>query len=218
MPGTPALVILAAGIGSRYGGPKQLEQVGPGGATLMDYSIYDARRSGVRRVVFVVGPDLEAPFRILVRERYANRVDAAIAVQRLEDVPAGVTAAPPRRSPWGTGHAVLAAEPEIDRPFAVVNADDFYGRGAFAMVAEFLGHTNAPGPLAVFANVAYPLGQTLSLAGGVSRAICRVSRDGWLETVEEITDLRPRDDGAFAGVDPRGRPQRVGGDALVSMN
>ncbi|MBI2537903.1 MAG: NTP transferase domain-containing protein [Gemmatimonadetes bacterium] len=129
MPGAPALVILAAGIGSRYGGPKQLEPVGPGGATLMDYSIYDARRLGVRRVVFVVGPDLEAPFRILVRERYANRVDAAIAVQRLEDVPAGVTAAPPRRSPWGTGHAVLAAEREISGPFAVLNADDFYGRG-----------------------------------------------------------------------------------------
>ncbi|MBI2404272.1 MAG: nucleotidyltransferase, partial [Gemmatimonadetes bacterium] len=130
----------------------------------------------------------------------------------------GVTAAPPRRSPWGTGHAVLAAEPEIDGPFAVVNADDFYGRDAFAVVAEFLKLPIAPGPPAVFANVAYPLVETLSSAGGVSRAVCRVSGDGWLETVEEITDLRRRDDGAFAGVDPRGRPQRVGGDALVSMN
>lgn len=215
--GAPALVVLAAGVGSRYGGPKQLEPVGPGGATLMDYSIYDARRAGFRRVVFVVRPDLEKPFRTFVHQRYGAGIDATVVLQRLDDTPAGATGKR-REKPWGTGHAVLAAQPQMTGPFAVVNADDFYGRHAFAMAAEFLTHPTAAGPPAVFASVAYPLAETLSSAGGVHRAVCRLSGDGWLETMEEIRDIRRGDDGAYVGVDPAGHPLRVGGDALVSMN
>jgi choline kinase len=203
----PALVILAAGIGSRYGGPKQLERVGPGGATLMDYSVYDARRAGFEKVVFIVRPDLETTFRTLIRERYRARIDATVALQRLDDVA--------RTKPWGTGHAVLAAESEIQGAFAVVNADDFYGRGAFAMVAEFLKGGQGVSP---FANVGYPLRETVSTAGGVNRAVCRASTDGWLEALEEIVGIRRLDDGTYAGADARGRPVAVPDDALVSMN
>jgi hypothetical protein len=213
----PALVILAAGMGSRYGGPKQLAPVGPGGALLMDYTIYDARRAGFRRVVFVVRPDLEAEFTRLVRERYAGRIEARLALQRLEDVPAGV-AVPARRKPWGTAHAVLAAEGDLSVPFAVLNADDFYGRGALAQAAQFFARRIEPGPPAVFANVAYPLGQTLSATGGVNRAWFRLSGDGWLEAVEEILDIRRLDDSTCAGADARGRAVEIESDALISMN
>lgn len=213
----PALVVLAAGMGSRYRGPKQLEPVGPGGATLMDYSIYDARRAGFQRVVVVVRPDVEKAFHMFVDQRYGVGGDAIIALQRLDDAPAGATGKG-REKPWGTGHAVLAAEPHVTGPFAVVNADDFYGRDAFAIAAEFLRHPIASGPPAAFANVTYSLAETLSSTGGVHRAVCRLSGDGWLETLEEIRDIRRGEDGAYVGIDPAGHPLRVGGDALVSMN
>lgn len=217
MPGAPALVILAAGMGSRYGGPKQLEPVGPGGAMLMDYTIYDARRAGFGRAVFVVRPDLEAAFAKLVRERYAGWINASVALQRLEDVPAGVLA-PARGKPWGTAQAVLAAEPDVSGSFAVLNADDFYGRGALAQAAEFLGRPIEPVAQPVFANVAYPLGETLGPTGGLNRALLRLSGDGWLEGVEEILEIRPLGDGACAGVDARGRPTVIERDALISLN
>ena len=204
MTDAPALVILAAGVGSRYGGPKQLEPVGPGGATLMDYSIYDARRAGFPRVVLVVHPDLEVSFRALVRERYAGRMDVAIALQRLEDLPAGVPR-PGRAKPWGTAHAVLAAERDIRGSFAVLNADDFYGRGAVAQAAQFLSGPADAGRPVVFANVAYPVGETLSATGGVNRALFRLSEGAWMETVEEIFDIRRAGDGSCTGADASGR-------------
>ena len=126
---TPALVILAAGVGSRYGGPKQIEPVGPAGATLLDYSIYDARRAGFGTVVVVIRPELATAF---------DRIDATVAIQRLDDIPAGLTMPAARTKPWGTGHAVLAAATAVRSPFAVVNADDFYGRDAFARAADQL--------------------------------------------------------------------------------
>jgi len=206
---TPALVILAAGVGSRYGGPKQIEPVGPAGATLLDYSIYDARRAGFGTVVVVTRPELATAF---------DRIDATVAIQRLDDIPAGLTMPAARTKPWGTGHAVLAAATAVRSPFAVVNADDFYGRDAFARAAEFLdaGHGGeAPGSFAI---IAYPLCDTLSAAGGVNRAVCRADGDGWLETVEEVVDIRRLDDGTYQGTDAHGRPVRLSGDALVSMN
>ena len=206
---TPALVILAAGVGSRYGGPKQIEPVGPAGATLLDYSIYDARRAGFGTVVVVIRPELATAF---------DRIDATVAIQRLDDIPAGLTMPASRTKPWGTGHAVLAAATAVRSPFAVVNADDFYGRAAFTRAAEFLdaGHGGeAPGSFAI---IAYPLCDTLSAAGGVNRAVCRADGDGWLETVEEVVDIRRLDDGTYQGTDAHGRPVRLSGDALVSMN
>jgi MobA-like NTP transferase protein len=206
---TPALVILAAGVGSRYGGPKQIEPVGPAGATLLEYSVYDARRAGFGPVVVVTRPELASAF---------ERIDATVAIQRLDDIPAGLTMPAARTKPWGTGHAVLAAATAVGSPFAVVNADDFYGRDAFTRAAEFLdaGHGGAaPESCAI---IAYPLRDTLSASGGVNRAVCRADGDGWLETVEEVVDIRRLADGTYAGADARGRPVRLSGDALVSMN
>jgi len=205
--GAPALVILAAGVGSRYGGPKQIEPVGPAGAILLDYSIYDARRAGFEAVVVVTRPELATAF---------ERIGATVVIQRLDDVPGPVPAG--RTKPWGTGHAVLAAAPEVDGPFAVVNADDFYGRDAFTRAAEFLAAAHGGAGSGTFANIAYPLRDTLSAAGGVNRAVCRADADGWLESVEEVVDIRRVDDGTYAGTDPRGRPVLLAADAFVSMN
>jgi len=207
--GAPALVILAAGVGSRYGGPKQLEPVGPAGATLLDYSIYDARRAGFAKVVVVTRPELAAAF---------ARIDATVAIQQLEDLPAGITLPPARTKPWGTGHAVLAAASAVGDPFAVVNADDFYGRDAFARAAEFLDTGHGGEAPESFAIIAYPLRDTLSATGGVNRAVCRADGDGWLETVEEVVDIRRLEDGTYEGTDAHGRPVRLSRDALVSMN
>jgi len=206
---TPALVILAAGVGSRYGGPKQIEPVGPAGATLLDYSIYDARRAGFGTVVVVTRPELATAF---------DRIDATVAIQRLDDIPAGLTMPAARTKPWGTGHAVLAAATAVRSPFAVVNADDFYGRAAFTRAAEFLDAGHGDEAPERFAIIAYPLRDTLSAAGGVNRAVCRADGDGWLETVEEVVDIRRLEDGTYQGTDAHGRPVRLSGDALVSMN
>ena len=206
---TAALVILAAGVGSRYGGPKQIEPVGPAGATLLDYSIYDARRAGFGTVVVVTRPELATAF---------DRIDATVAIQRFDDIPAGLTMPAARTKPWGTGHAVLAAATAVRSPFAVVNADDFYGRAAFTRAAEFLDAGHGGEAPESFAIIAYPLRDTLSAAGGVNRAVCRADGDGWLETVEEVVDIRRLEDGTYQGTDAHGRPVRLSGDALVSMN
>lgn len=203
----PALVILAAGVGSRFGGPKQLSPVGPSGETLLDYSVYDARRAGFGRIVVVTRPELAATF---------ERLEVTVAIQRLDDVPSG-TLVPGRAKPWGTGQAVLAVAPEVDGPFVVANADDFYGREAFATAAQFLA-TSHPGQPDAFANVAYPLRDTLSDAGGVNRAVCHADGDGWLEAVDEVVDIQHLRDGAYEGTDSRGRPVRLAPDSLVSMN
>jgi len=202
-------VILAAGVGSRYGGPKQIEPVGPAGATLLDYSIFDARRAGFETVVVVTRPELATAF---------DRIGATVVIQRLDDLPPGLTLPLARTKPWGTGHAVLAAAPAVGGPFAVVNADDFYGRDGFTRAAEFLAVGHAGESPATFANVAYPLRDTLSAAGGVNRAVCRADGAGWLESMEEVVDIRHLGDGTYEGTDARGRPVRLAGDAFVSMN
>ncbi|MGH7533222.1 MAG: nucleotidyltransferase family protein [Gemmatimonadales bacterium] len=207
---SPTVVVLAAGMGSRYGGLKQLDPVGPNGATLMDYSVYDARRAGFGKVVFVIRPDMEEAFRPFVSERYGSAIEVATAHQRREDIPAGVVAPPGRTKPWGTGQAVLAAESQVPGPFAVINADDFYGRAAYEGLAQFFKSSRDD----TFALVGYRLSDTLSESGGVNRGVCRVTPEGWLDGIEEMYEIRRGADGAYAG---RGSlPLRD--QTLVSMN
>lgn len=194
------LVILAAGLGSRYGGLKQLEAVGPGGATLMDYSLYDAHRAGFGEAVFVIRPDMQETFGDYAA-RFEPRLPWRAALQRLEDVPPGVGVPSSRTKPWGTAHAVLAAAPFVRGPFAVLNADDFYGAEAFAALAEFLRHHAGDRPPS-HAIVGYRLRDTISEAGPVNRAVCRIDAEGWLRSIEEVTGIE-------AGSDAQG---------IVSMN
>jgi NDP-sugar pyrophosphorylase family protein len=197
----PTLVILAAGIASRYGGPKQLEPMGPGGATVMDYTIHDARRSGFSSAVLVIRREMESLF----AERIAAKWQATMPVNfAYQDVPAG------RAKPWGTGDAVLAAAANVTGSFAVANADDFYGRSAINALGKFLRTAKRD----EFGVVSYPLRTTLTESGGVNRALCKRNADGWLEDIEELFDLRPSAGGARETATGREFP----GDAPVSMN
>ncbi len=188
------LVILAAGIGSRYGGMKQLESVGPSGETLLDYSVYDAVQAGFTRVVFVIRPSMEQAFHGFAQGRYGDRIAVTTAHQRLDDLPAGYIPPLTRTKPWGTAHAVLAAEPAVAGPFVVANADDFYGAAAFRASGRFLDE-EAGGSPPVWALGGYRLRETLSEAGGVNRGVCRCDADGWLEQIEEVTDIVLAHDG-----------------------
>jgi NDP-sugar pyrophosphorylase family protein len=208
-----SLVVLAAGLGSRYGGLKQFDPIGPGGTTLMDFSVHDARRSGFSRFVFVTRPELADQLGTHLKARYGSSLDLAVALQRQEDLPAGHPPVLTRTRPWGTSHAVWAARHEVRGGFAVLNADDFYGRAALESAADFLkgaiGHR--------FAVVGYRLDRTASEAGGVSRAVLERRPDGDLSHVTEVHDLVAASEGRFRGqVD--GEPRIVAADALVSMN
>lgn len=205
-----SLVVLAAGIGSRYGGLKQVEPVGPAGATLMDYAVYDAIRAGITRAVFVIRPDIEDALRSFAAERFGGRISVTTVHQRLENVPAGPVPRG-RIKPWGTAHAVLAAEPCVAGPFIVANADDFYGPAAFRASAEFLG--SDPDEWAV---VGYRLAATLSEAGGVNRAVCRTDAEGRLTAIEEVRTI-VRSTGGIVGR-AQGRPVSLQADDVVSTN
>lgn len=166
------LVLLAAGMGSRYGGLKQMEPMGPGGETLMDYSVFDAARAGFTRLIFVIRRDFEADFRAKVASKYTGRFAVDLVFQSLDDLPAGRRLPPGRVKPWGTGHALRAARQAVSGPFAVVNADDFYGREGLTGLAQWLGSASEGRAAAV----TYPLGATLSRHGTVSRGVCRVEK------------------------------------------
>jgi hypothetical protein len=200
------LVVLAAGLGSRFGGLKQLEPVGPGGATLMDYSVFDAQRTGCDDVVFIIRPEMEAAFKRFASARYGDQVRVRTAHQ---------LQAEGRAKPWGTGHAVLSVAPLVNGPFVVVNADDFYGAPAYDAAAGF-ARGAAGGVPPAWAVVGYRLQDTTSAAGGVNRAICRVT-GGWLVGMEEVLGIVATDAGKFTGRGA-GAPVTVPGDVLVSMN
>lgn len=209
----PILVVLAAGMGSRYGGLKQIDPVGPGDATLLDYSIFDAARAGFRRVVFVIRRDIEEAFVAGVGKKYDGvaGIEVAYAFQELDDLPDGFRRPVARAKPWGTGHATLAARALLDRPFAVVNADDFYGRRAFELLGS---HLRGEGEEC--AMVGFVLRDTLSLHGTVTRGLCRTA-GGYLQAIEETTGIARHGDGAVCPVG-EGATRRLGGDETVSMN
>ena len=199
------LVVLAAGMGSRYGGLKQLDPVGPGGETVLDYAVFDALRAGFTRVVFVIRRDFEEIFRERIGSRYAGRAEVDYVFQSLEALPPGFTTPPGREKPWGTGHAVWCAGPALRGNFAVINADDFYGADSFAQLARFLGAARGP----EFAMVGFRLANTLSEHGTVSRGVTASEPDGNLRSIVEHTGIAPEEVGA-------GR--RFTGEEIVSMN
>lgn len=208
----PDLVVLAAGMGSRFGGLKQLTGVGPGGATLLEYSLFDARRAGFGRVVFVIRPEMQADFRSFAESRLPSSLPWTTCLQRLELPAPPSTRLDERQKPWGTAHAVLAAESSVSGSFAVVNADDFYGREAFESVVTFL-RTNRSD----WALVGYLLADTLSAAGGVNRGALHVTPTGALESIEEVLDIARTEDGAIVGLGEAG-PRILPEQMLVSMN
>lgn len=212
----PILVILAAGRGSRFGGLKQLEPVGPGGGAILDYTVYDALRAGFGSLVLVVSEEVEDRMRAVAAERFGQHLPVSFVRQRLDDLPADFDVPAGRVKPWGTGQAVLAAREAVDRSFAVVNADDFYGEGALKTLGRFLiDGSRASEP--VYAMVGYHLADTMAGGGTVSRALCRCSAEGWLEEIVEIPAMeRTPEGGAYD--DTSGRRCLVDGEQLVSMN
>jgi hypothetical protein len=205
----PTLLVLAAGMGSRYGGLKQIDPVGPSGETVLDYAVYDALRAGFGRVAFVIRREFEAVFREKIGARYAGRVEVDYVFQSLDALPAGFTPLPGREKPWGTGHAVWCARDTVRSPFAVINADDFYGADAFQRLAGFLRETPAPGVSAQFCMAGFRLAQTLSEHGAVARGVCTAGADGWLQSIVEQTGI------LLAEVGPG---KKYSGDETVSMN
>ena len=191
----PMMVIMAAGMGSRFGGLKQMTAIDSAGQVILDYSVYDALQAGFEKVVCVIKKEIEGDFRSRVGDRIGQKCDLHYAFQDINDVPAGVTVPAGRTKPWGTGHAVWAARDLIDRPFAVINADDFYGRGAFRALYDFLS-----GPVDEHTHglVAYRLSNTLTENGTVARGVCEADGAGYLTSVTERTAIRgPADAPAY---------------------
>jgi len=210
------LIIMAAGMGSRYGGLKQLDPMGPHGETVLDYSVYDAIRAGFEKVVFVIRRDFEAQFKSVVGHRFEDRIVVEYAYQAVDDLPAGYALPAERTKPWGTAHAVRAARAQIDTPFAVINADDFYGRDAFAQLAHYFENFGDKPELQT-CMVGYPLCNTLSAHGTVNRGICRVAK-GILKGVEEHTEIGLAEDGCPSGKNLEGEVVALSDQAIVSMN
>ncbi|MDA3948240.1 MAG: nucleotidyltransferase [Spirochaeta sp.] len=217
----PTLLVLAAGMGSRYGGVKQIDPVGPSGEAIIDYSIFDAIRAGFGKVVFVVRREIEDDVRAFFSGKFEDTLEAEYVIQDLTDVPDGFDVPANRSKPWGTGHAVLAAQDVIDAPFAVINGDDFYGASALATMADYLGKQRADGT--DYAMVGYRLDKTLSPNGTVSRGIVEHDAAGWLVSIVEHKKLRPDgespDGAAVVSLDDNdGEIARFPGDTATSMN
>lgn len=214
-----ALVVMAAGIGSRYGGGiKQLEAVGPSGEIIMDYSVYDARRAGFDKVVFIIRREIEKDFKEIIGDRIAKVMDVAYAYQELSDLPEGFSVPEGRKKPWGTGHAVLAVRDIVDCPFAVINADDYYGPEGFRAVHDYLAGQMQTGTGRFDMCMAgFVLGNTLSDNGTVNRGVCTLNADGTLADVRETFEICEKD-GVMYAKDADGAPVSVTKDMFVSMN
>ena len=212
------LVVMAAGIGSRFGGGiKQLEPVGPSGEIIMDYSVYDAMQAGFDKVVFIIRKDLEKDFREIIGNRMEKIVETAYAFQELDDLPAGFQRPEGRTKPWGTGQAILCCKDLVQEPFAVINADDYYGKEAFVKVHDYLAGEHPACGKMDFCMAGFQLGNTLSENGGVTRGICSVNEDGHLTKVTETKNIVKTPEGAAVkGED--GRLTSVAADCPVSMN
>ena len=188
----PTLLILAAGLGSRYGGVKQMDKIGPSGESIIDYSIYDAIRAGFGKVVFVLNPTIEKDFKDIYEPRLKGKIETAFVLQEIDNIPKGVEFNPERVKPWGTGHAVLMAKDVINEPFAVINADDFYGKDAYQVLAEYL--KNLSNDETKYSMVGYLLKNTISEFGTVSRGVCSKDKNDFLTSVVERTSIKKKND------------------------
>lgn len=219
-PTHPTLLILAAGMGSRYGGLKQIDPMGSEGETLLEYSVYDAIQSGFGRIVFIIREDFAADFKAKVTDRFADQIRVDCVFQDMQDLPGDLKAPADRSKPWGTGHAVLAARNAIREPFAVINADDFYGRRTFEVLAEMMrswsGDSASDGPIRA-GMAAFPLSQTLSAHGKVSRGICQANEDGKLVSIVEQSAIRASAEGPIVAEGPEAG-RIFSPHQLVSMN
>ena len=213
----PVLVVMAAGMGSRYGGMKQIDPVGPNGQVIMDYSLYDARRAGFETVVFVIKHEIEDAFKAAIGDRVSKVMQVHYAFQQLDELPAGYTIPEGRAKPWGTCHAVLAAKPFIDGPFAVVNADDYYGPEAFRVMYEYLS-THSDGERYDYCMVSYLLQNTVSENGSVARGVCQPNPDGTLHSVTERTRIETYAGGIHYTEDGGESWTDLPGETPVSMN
>ena len=202
-----SLLVMAAGMGSRYGGLKQLDAVGPSGETIIDYSVYDAIQAGFNKVVFIIRKDFEDEFKSQITDKYSGKIQVEFAFQDLHDLPDGFTCPEGRNKPWGTGHAILAAADLIHEPFVAINGDDFYGRESFKVVADYyLSGADD------FSMVAFQLDKTLSTFGGVTRGLCTVKKEK-LDTVIETGELQRTEQGVTSD-----RNIKLDGSEPVSMN
>ena len=211
----PTLFVLAAGMGSRYGGLKQLDGLGPNGETIMDYSVFDALRAGFGKIVFVIREDFADDFKRIVLSKYSDKIPCEVCFQAIDKVPEGYTYNPERTKPWGTNHAVLMAKDLIKEPFAVINADDFYGKESFEVLAKFLVEVN--GKQNEYCMAGYRVGNTLSENGSVSRGVCQTDVCGFLTDVVERTHIE-RINGEVVYKDENGNNVVIPEDTPVSMN
>jgi UTP-glucose-1-phosphate uridylyltransferase len=209
---TPTLLVLAAGMGSRYGGLKQIEPVGPSGETIIDYSIFDAMRAGFGKLVFVIRKDIEQPFKDVIGSRFDKRIQVEYVFQELDKIPAPFKVPEGRTKPWGTTQAILMTADVIKDPFAVINADDFYGAESYRVLSEQLKSGSKD-----YAMVGFVLRNTLSEFGTVARGVCSVSKEGYLESIAELTAIGPEGDHA-KNTDGDGKVTLLRGDEPVSMN
>lgn len=211
----PTLFVLAAGMGSRYGGLKQLDGLGPNGETIMDYSIFDAIRGGFGKIVFVIRETFEQDFREKIISKYKNHIPVELVFQDLNSLPEGFTCPEGREKPWGTNHAVLMGKDVIHEPFAVINADDFYGKDSFAVLGKQL--STMSGTENNYCMIGYRVGNTLSESGSVARGVCETNAEGYLTGVVERTAIE-RIDGDIQFTDENGKKVVLNENTPVSMN
>jgi len=209
-----SLVVLAAGMGSRYGGLKQMDPMGPNDETVLDYSVYDAIQAGCNEVIFIIRRDFEEAFKTQITHKFQDRIKVQFSFQELTDLPTGYTVPEGRTKPWGTAHALRAARELITQPFVVINADDFYGRDAYLKISQFFQENTQPNQ---YAMVGYPLTNTLSDQGGVNRGICRTTANHHLQNVTETLDIQRNEQGQLSG-EANGEKVELQSQQPVSLN
>ncbi len=214
----PVLVVMAAGMGSRYGGLKQIDPIDKDGHIIIDFSIYDAVQAGFQKVVFIIKKEDEADFKEVIGDRMSRQMEVAYVYQDLHNLPEGYTVPEGRGKPWGTGHAVLSCIDELDGPFAVINADDYYGRHAFEMAYEFLSNNEDTEDTYQYMMVGYKIENTLTENGHVARGVCETDDDGYLAEIHERTHIEKRGDGAAYTEDDGATWVMIPEGSTVSMN